>query len=259
MSFRHLKETSEKYDPDGKVVLREAVMSSKMSAVAAARGPVGAVSNIPPSPPPPAVVPVVPGPAKNEETIESEYAVSRVNRSQEEQQGVIDRLTVAVMLIPPPGAANNPPEDVLGITPDEARQLVKQAVGFKDGRDQIQVSIGKVPGEAAAEAPGVKDIAIAGLGSSRSFVSILRGSSLGIAALIAVAMVYRGLRRKSATASGTTPSPAFASAQGLPAEAIAELSDLHAVVATIKAWLDEPAVIRFERTPPTATPQAKPA
>lgn len=256
MSFRHLKETSEKFDPDGKVILREAVMSSKVQAVPVPRGPVGAVTNIPPAPVPVVAVPVVP-PNKNDETIESEYAVSRVNRSQEEQQGVIDRLTVAVMLIPPPGAGDVP-ADALGITPEEAKSLVKQAVGFKDGRDQIQVSVAKAPIEVQLEKAAADGVAVANLPPTRDFISILRGSSLGIAGLIGVIMLYRGLRRKSAV-STTSGQPAVASANAGSDGIIDELSDLHAVVATIKAWLEEPSTIRFDRERPGTAAQAKPA
>lgn len=254
MSFRHLKETSEKFDPEGKVILREAVMSSKTNSIPGPKGPTGAVSNIPAPPAPPAGSAVV-VPNKNDETIESEYAVSKVNRSQEEQQGMIDRLTVAVMLIPQRGAGNSP-EESLGITPEEARELVKQSVGFKDGRDQIQVSIGKTPGEAAADAAAAaNDVPIAALPGGKNFISILQGSSLGIAGIIAAIMVVRSLRRKPAALPATVP-PAFASASS---NGLEELSDLHAVAATIKAWLEEPSVIRFDRNTSGPGPQARPA
>jgi hypothetical protein len=38
-----------------------------------------------------------------------------------------------------------------------------------------------------------------------------------------------------------------------------ELSDLRAVAATIRAWLEEPTVIRFEGKTQEPTAQAKPA
>ncbi len=255
MSFRHLKETSEKFDPEGAVVLRESITKSKTNAVPDARGATGAVSNIPPAPVPP--VPAVVIPNKNDETTESEYAVSNVHRSQEEQQGVIDRLTVAVMLIPPKGADDDS-EDVMGITPDEVRDLVKTAVGFKNDRDEIQVSIGKAPGEAPAEAKAVTDNAVADLpfGIGRDYVSVVRASSLGIAGLIALAMVVKLLRRRPKPVPPTV-SPAYAGMN--PNDVSADLTDLHAVAATIKAWLEEPSVIRFEKSSAANVPQAKPA
>ena len=252
MSFRHLKETSETFDPEGKVVFREAVTSSKISAASGVRGVAGASSNIPPAP---SNGSATAGPNKNDETIESEYAVSKVNRSQEEQQGAIKRLTVAVMLIPPRGAGDAPPEEVLGITPAEAQELVKQAVGYKEGRDQIQVSIGKSPGEAAAEAvAAANDGALATIPVGKDFVSVLRSSSLGIAGLVALAIAVLALRRRPKP----TAQPAYAGLKTSP-EGTDELSDIHAVAATIKAWLDEPSIVRFEGGKAGNIPQAKPA
>jgi flagellar M-ring protein FliF len=257
MSFRHLKETSEKYDPEGKVVVRESVMSSKMTAPAGPRGPTGAISNIPPSPAPPiAGANMVPN--KNDETVESEYAVSRVNRSQEEQQGVIDRLTVAVMLIPPRGAGDSP-DEVMGITPDEVNSLVRQAVGFKDGRDQIQVSIGKPPGAPAVEAAVGDENAVAIMPLGKDFVSVIRGSSLGVAGLIALAIGIRAMRKRPSKSPEPSGFPAYAGLRPLEKDEMDELSDLNAVAATIKAWLAEPAVIRFDAKPQGNNVQAKPA
>ena len=191
-------------------------------------------------------------------SIESEYVVSKVNRSQEEQQGSIKRLTIAVMLIPPHAAGAAAPEEALGITPMEAQELVKQAVGYKEGRDQIQVSIGKGPGEIAADAVdavAVNDGLFAGLPFGKDFVSTLRGSSLGIAGVIALVIVVVAMRRRPAK----SVQPAFASLNQSSLETGDELSDIHAVAATVKAWLDEPAVIRFEGSSNPSTPQAKPA
>ena len=258
MSFRHLKESSEKFDPDGSAVLREAVTKSKVTAGAAGKGPTGAVSNIPPAPGSGSDSAAA---NKNDETVESEFAVSRVNRSQEEQQGAIDRLTVAVMLIPPKAPADDEDiADVLGITTEDARELVKNAVGFKEDRDQIQVSVGKPPVETPAEAMAIgNDQNVAMLPFGNDFVSILRGSSLGIAGLVALAIGVHMMRRGKAKASAGKASPAFASATGSGPEGQDDLADLHAVAATIKAWLEEPSVIRFDQTASSNMPQAKPA
>ncbi len=254
MSFRHLKETSEKYDPEGKVVLRESVVSSKTTAVASGRGVTGATANIQPAP---AATATAAGPNKNDETIESEYAVSKVNRSKEEQQGTIDRLTVAVMLIPPQGAADAPLEEALGISQAEAQELVKNAVGFKDGRDQIQVTIGKSPGaDTAADAVAVNGGAMAAAPFGNDFMSILRGSSLGIAGFVALIIAVVALRRRPAAKA----QPAFAGLTAVGEPMPAELADLHAVTSTIKAWLEESATIPFEgKGSGGTTPQAKPA
>ncbi|WP_010587224.1 flagellar basal-body MS-ring/collar protein FliF [Schlesneria paludicola] len=257
MSFRLLKETSEKFDPEGSAVLREAVTKSKVTAGNGAKGPVGAVSNIPPAP---GNGPDNGAANKNDETVESEFAVSRVNRSQEEQQGLIDRLTVAVMLIPPKAPAEDEDiEDVIGITPAEAQELVKNAVGFKEDRDRIQVSIGKPPAGTAVEAMARGDDQnIAMLPFGRDFASLVQGSSLGIAGVVVLAIGVHMMRRRKSKASAGSVSPAFATANGAGADTD-DLADLHAVAATIKAWLEEPAVIRFDQSANNNIPQAKPA
>lgn len=238
MSFRHVKETSEKFDPDGKVVIRESVSSSKTTAAGGPRGPAGTASNIPPAAPPGAGAPPS-GPSANEEVIESEYAISRVNHAQEEQLETINRLTVAVMLIPPIPVDETPLEESLGITPDEARLLVKQAVGFKDGRDQIQVSIGK-PSESPAEVALDQQIITAQ--NWQNYGTVAKASSLGVAALSLLAIGLLSLRRKP-TPAPSSPAPAFATGAGT-----GDLSDLHAVAGTIKAWLEESPTIRMDRT-----------
>ena len=48
-----------------------------------------------------------------------------------------------MILVPRISDPDADPKESLGITSVEAEELVKQAVGYKPGRDQIQVSIGK--------------------------------------------------------------------------------------------------------------------
>lgn len=240
MSFRHVKETSEKFDPDGKVVTRESVTSSKTTTAGGSRGPAGTASNIPSIAA--AGATTTAGPSANEEVIESEYLVSRTNQSQEEQQETINRLTVAVMLIPPIPVDETPLEESLGITQKEAEQLVKQAIGFKEGRDQIQVSLGK-PAEAAAEV--AMEQQIIAVQTWQNYGTVAKASSLGVAALSLLAIGLLAVRGKPSSDPPST-APAFAARGG----SSTELNDLHAVAGTIKAWLEEPVSIRMDRTKP---------
>lgn len=254
MSFRHVKETSEKFDPEGKVVSRESVMSSKTTAATGPRGPAGAVSNIPPGTAAGAAGAGA-GPNKNEETTESEYVVSKTNRQSEEQQGTINRLTIAVMLIPLPTEADTPVAETLGITPEEAKALVKQAVGYKDGRDEIQVSIGKVA--AAPEAVVIPGVEVLAVQQWLNYATNLKSSSLVVGGLVLTGIIGLLLfRRRPATVPAVASSALFASAQP-PAAATDELADLNAVAATIKAWLEEPVSIRMDRNAEGS--RAKPA
>lgn len=245
MSFRHLKESSEKYDPEGKVITHESVSSSKTTSPAGPRGPAGTASNLPPAGPP--VVGVVVGPSANEEVTESKYAVSVVNRTQEEQLESINRLTVAVMLIPPVPVDETPLEESLGFSATDVGLLVKRAIGFQEGRDEIQVAIGKPvappPEEMAIERQIVAVQAWQGYGT------VAKASSLGVAALSLLVIGLMSLRSKPAPKPSTTPATATGDA--------AELADLHAVAGAIKAWLEEPATIRMDRGKVPPSPAAR--
>jgi len=236
MSFRHVKEAGEKFDPDAKVVTRESVMSSKTTSPAGARGPAGTASNLPPAAP---ATPAAGGPSANEDVIESEYAVTRSSYTQEEQVETINRMTVAVMLIPPIPVDETPLEESLGITPAEAGALVKQSIGFKEGRDQIQVSIGK-PAESKEDA--LVDQQIFATQTLQGYGTVAKASSLGVAALALLAIGLMSFRRRP-TPEPSAPAPAYSSA-----EDGSDLDDLHAVAGTIKAWLDETPSIRHPST-----------
>lgn len=238
MSFKHLKESSKKYDPDGKVVARESIVTSKATSAAGPKGPAGTASNLPPGI---AANAAASGPNSSEEVLESDYLNSVVDRTQEEQQETINRLTVAVMLIPPVPVDEMPLEESLGIPAEEVEKLVKQAVGYKDGRDQIQVSVGKAP-DGPAEAAIEQQIVTAQ--NWQNYGNVAKASSLGIAAFSLLAIGLLAIRGKR-TPSPSTPAPAFAAGGMGPNN---DLNDLNAIAGTIKAWLEEPATIRLDRT-----------
>lgn len=237
MSFRHVKESSEKFDPEGKVITHESVSSSKTTSPSGPRGPAGTASNLPPAVAAAAGAAAA-GPSANEEVTESKYAVSVVNRTHEEQLETINRLTVAVMLIPPVPVDETPLEESLGFSAAEVGLLVKRAVGFQEGRDEIQVAIGR-PVAAAPEDVAI-DQQIIAVQAWQGYGSVAKASSLGVAAFSLLIIGLMSLRSKPAPK--TSPTPALATAD------TAELADLQAVAGAIKAWLEEPATIRMDRS-----------
>ena len=244
MSFKHLKETSEKFDPEGKVVARESIVTSKATSATGPKGPAGTASNLPPGGA--AAAGAASGPNSSEEVLESDYLNSVINRTLEEQQETINRLTVAVMLIPPVPVDETPLEESLGVSVVEVEKLVRQAVGYKDGRDQIQVSVGKAP-NGPAEAAIEQQIVTAQ--NWENYGNVAKASSLGIAGLSLLAIGLLSLRGKRAP-SPTTPAPAFATGGTASNN---DLNDLNAIAGTIKAWLEEPASIRLDRSRSQAT------
>ena len=225
MSFRRVKEQSEKVDPDARVATHESTTSSKSTAPAGPRGTAGAAANVAGALPAAATSN---GPLKQDEVTESQYSISSTKRQTEENQGTIDRLTIAVSLMPPTSDPDADPEEALGITAAEAKELVKQAVGFKEGRDQIHVSLGKAPAEAGETA---EEIAFAGAQRWKNYVNMVKAAALMIAALTGLVMVLLLFRSGSKGTSADANTRASVSSQ--------EPLDVGAVVSTLKSWLGD--------------------
>jgi flagellar M-ring protein FliF len=135
LNLEKVKETQEKYAPEERAVRSEQTTSSETGSGSEARGIAGAGSNL--SRP---VGPVSnPGSTQRtkEETTHTDYAVSKTVRELEHHLGDLQRLTVATMvdLTPPEsGTAQTM------ISLKEVEEIVKQAVGFQSGRDEIKVT-----------------------------------------------------------------------------------------------------------------------
>lgn len=222
MSFRRVKEQSEKVDPDTRVATRESTKSSKTTTPSGPRGTTGAAANIAGAQPPAASTT---SQMKQEETTDSDYAVSRTQRQLEENQGTIDRLTVAVILIPPNSDPDVSPEEALGITAVEAKELVKQAVGFKEGRDQIQVSLGK---PTAAVRDVSEDSAFATAQRWQNYINLVKASALVLASLAGLIMVVMLFRN---------PKPSATESKSTDAAPVQPSLDVGDVVNTLKTWL----------------------
>ncbi len=225
MKFLHVEEQSKKIDPDGRVATHESTTSSKTTSPAGPRGTVGAAGNVPGAQPPAANAN---GPLTQNETIESEYEISSTRRQFVENQETIDRITVAVILMPTSDDPDADPEEVLAISSADAEKLVKQAVGFIEKRDDIQVSIGKpsAPGTDLEETPGV-------VAAQRwqNYIHLVKASALVIAALaglIMVVMMYRS--RPAVPSQAVKPIDPVASQEPL---------DVGAVVSVLKSWLGD--------------------
>ncbi|MCX7419902.1 MAG: flagellar basal-body MS-ring/collar protein FliF [Planctomycetia bacterium] len=224
MSFKRIKEQSEKVDPDNRVAKRESITTSKSTGPSGPQGIAGAASNATGAPKP------APGSGtlKQDETTENEYAISLTKRQSEESQGTIERLTVAVILMPISEDPDADPEELLGITAKEATELVKQAVGFKEGRDQIQVSLGKPH---AVESNAAEEAVVATAQKWQNYANVLKASALAIAALTGLVGVFMLFRSKPASNVQATKSN--------ESDPSSEKVDIGAVVSTLKSWLGD--------------------
>ncbi len=225
MSFRHLTEQTVKVDPDARAATRESNTTSKSTTPAGPRGTTGAAANVAGAQPP-----AVNGnsPTNQNEAILSEYVVSQTNRQIIEDQGVIDRLTVAVILMPTSTDPDVDPEEALAITAADAKELVKQAVGFKEGRDEIQVSVGKA---SAPDADESESPAFVTAQRWENYINLVKASALAIAALSGLIMVVKLFRNQPAAAAPETKSNEPVLSQ--------EPLDVGAVVSTLKSWLGD--------------------
>ena len=146
------------------------------------------------------------GGSSNDEVTETDYLNSETVREMEERMGAITRLTVAVMVdLTPPTVAEGQPTPKM-MTTTEAEALIRNAIGFKTGRDSITVADGPFGGPIAAGPE--PDEETARIQRMASYVELARNISAAVAVamvlVVGLLLVIRG-RRKPATTATTTP------------------------------------------------------
>lgn len=172
--LRTLTEQTEAYVSEGRVLFEEDVTKTKTSAVprpsgettgAAASGngrqtPLAGIS----------------GP-RLEDTTRLKWQVPKINRTSEQRFGQIDHLSVVLMFVEDKPPENAREQQALQVNRDEATKLVKQAVGFQEGRDTLQVTIGNSPAlnsdPFASETPPQRSTSNVGLGLLASLGAFL--------------------------------------------------------------------------------------
>lgn len=142
LKYQHFQEQTETYSSDGRVLVEEQISNSKSTEQEQLPDDASEALNqktiLPISFSTSAVTPV-------DESAKSKWQVPKTNRLSEQRFGQVDRLAVAVMLIqeqPTEGAGDQAAQR---INRDEAAKLVKQAVGFKEHRDTLQITVGIAP------------------------------------------------------------------------------------------------------------------
>jgi len=224
IDFKRVKENSEIYDPDGRVLLKESLRTLKTTQPETG-GTTGAASNVPTSFNQVSLQSVVG--EKEEEEVESEYVISRTNRTSEKMQGIIERLTVAVMITEDLEIAAGQPH--YEIDQPQAEQLVKRAVGFNGERgDKIEVIKGRVVGHPPP--PPEEPVE---LQKWQRYMDILQVVSLAVALLIAFAIIMLvrwRIRNRPEPEPEPEPEP--------PPQPSASLGNLDSVAEALKKWLD---------------------
>ena len=196
VNFQRVKELQRTYAPDGRVAKTERLMTMESSG-GAARGVVGAARNVARAGGPPVAPASTSGGSTKEETIQTDYAVSETVRELEDRLGGVTRLTVAAMV------DLTPQEGQPVISAADAEALIREAVGFREGRDQVKLTNARLAGPVL---PAEPDETLTRLQQVQTYVELARNVSLAVASFLVLAIVaLLALRRRRAPAAPPPP------------------------------------------------------
>jgi flagellar M-ring protein FliF len=188
VNFLHQKTKKETYDPEQRVLVKETITNRKSNTGAPpSRGTAGASSNLP------GKTTSTPATGQhhsndNEENTDSEWRATKIESEMEEGRGNIERLTIAALLdLSRPEGATGP-----GLTVTEAEEIIKQAVGFKKGRDEIMVNDVKLASGVSLESVEAEYQEAQRM---RWYLALARNVSLGVTAVVGLLMGLLFLRR----------------------------------------------------------------
>jgi flagellar M-ring protein FliF len=193
INFQQMKERKRTVYPDEKLVVAERTTSIKGGA-GAAGGVVGAVSNVArASAPLGGGRPAGSGGTSSEEVIQTDYAYSESVREMEDRMGGVTRLTVAALV------DLSGQEGSAVMSPDDAQDLIKQAVGFRQGRDDVKVTNVRLPSLVGPPEPDEETVRARRM---QEYVALARNVLLAVAVVLGLAVVpLLLLRRRRRTAA----------------------------------------------------------
>jgi flagellar M-ring protein FliF len=207
INFQQLKERQETFLPNP-VVSAERLTTIKSSGGIASRGIAGAVSNVPRT----GVAlsgPSGAGSSTSEEQTQTDYAVSKTIRDLEDRMGAVTRLTIAALVDLSPG------EGGVTLSAEDAEEIIKQAVGFRTGRDEVKLTNIRLGGVVLPSEP---DETLLQIQRFQAYVSLARNVSLALAIVLALSIVPLMLLRRRPAAPPIPPIPPAVEAQQ-PSEA----------------------------------------
>lgn len=240
VNFQHQKTKKESYDPEQRVLVKETITNRKSATGAPAnKGTAGAASNLPKK------TGTAPATSQhqsneNEENTDSEWRATKIELEMEEGRGIVERLTVAALLdlSRPEGAEG------AGLTLAEAEEIIKQAVGFKKGRDEIKVNDVKLASGATLESVEVEYQQAQRM---RWYLALARNVSLGVAALSALLMGFLYYRRLRPRSEAENQKPQAGGPNDRLVEMVRENPDL--LAKAMARWLDQE---ETQKKPPAA-------
>jgi flagellar M-ring protein FliF len=201
LNYQKVKERQKRYTPEEKVVIAERLTTSKTTSTPP-RGPAGVVSN---SAARPGGSSGGSAGGSQEETTSTDYAFGEIIREMDDRAGAITRLTVAAVvdLTPPTPADGSAAATQPLATPDDIQELIKTAIGFKTGRDEIKVANMRM----VSPVPAIPEIdeETPRLARMQAYVSLARNISLAFAAVVGFAIIPLALLRRSRPAKPLEP------------------------------------------------------
>jgi len=194
LNYQKVKERQKRYSPEEKVVIAERLTNMKTTGATPARGVAGLTSNA--ARPGGTAGAALSGGGSQEETISTDYAFGEIVREIDDRAGAITRLTIAAVvdLSPQPNADGTPGGTEPVARAEDVQELIKQAIGFKDGRDEIKVANMKLTGPPVPEIKEV-DEETAKLARMQAYVGLARNISLAFAAVVGLAIIPLALLR----------------------------------------------------------------
>jgi flagellar M-ring protein FliF len=191
-----LTEKTETYNLDQKPIRRSETVNEKSTGSSGQpRGPAGTTSNLGRGT---GVASTTSTEQRETETTEY-YPPPKTEITRVQALGQIERMTVAVMVDLSQPAANKPP-----IQLNDVQEIVKQAVGFKTGRDEIKVT------EVTLQPQQLAPLDQEWLEAQKwqYYLSLAKQLSLGLVALAGLAFAWLVLRAVKSTARATPEVPA---------------------------------------------------
>jgi flagellar M-ring protein FliF len=229
VNFQHQKTKKESYDPEQRVLVKETITNRKSATGGQAVRPgAGASSNLPNRTPPTAASGHQTN--DNEENTDSEWRATKIEQEMEEGRGNVERLTVAALL----DLSKSEGTAGAGLSVADAEEIIKQAVGFKKGRDEIKVSDLKLASGSTLENVEAEYQAAQRM---RWYLSLARNVSLSVTALVALMMGWLYIRRTRPKDHAPPPAAESPSQDEVLEELLRE--DPQRLAKVLERWLDE--------------------
>ncbi len=196
LNTKQMREKKEIINADGKVAKTEKITINKTTSSGANKGgATGTSSNLGK----PGGGSGASGSTSNQETQQSDYDYPRTFQEWHNKHGSIDRLTIAAFV----DTSSATGKDAV-IALADVQEIIKKAVGFKNDRDEIQVTQVSVP---VVSSQSFEE-AYAGHQQWQMILSIVRNASIGMVALCACVIAWVALRRFAVWAPAVaTPQP----------------------------------------------------